>query len=179
MAAADKTSLLALLAAHYGDLLRYLTRRLGSATTAADVAQDTYLRLRGAATVSDIANPRAYLFQVAGNLATDRLRSDQAHQRRLSHLAQHAERVERRDPEVTLDYKQRITRLAQAIDELPPRCREVFLMHRFDGLSHPDIAARLGISRSMVEKHVMKALAHCRDRLSDPPETPLSPPGGT
>jgi DNA-directed RNA polymerase specialized sigma24 family protein len=41
----------------------------------------------------------------------------------------------------------------------------VFLLHKFEGLSHADIATRLGISKNMVEKHIIKALAHCRDRL--------------
>ncbi|MBX8814512.1 RNA polymerase sigma factor, partial [Ochrobactrum sp. MR34] len=48
---------------------------------------------------------------------------------------------------------------------LPPRQRDVFLMHKFDGLSHTEIAQKLGITRSGVEKLIMKALAHCREHL--------------
>jgi len=60
-------------------------------------------------------------------------------------------------------YRLRI--LAAAVDDLPPRCREVFLMSRLDGLGNGEIAGRLGISRNMVEKHIIKAMMHCRRRL--------------
>lgn len=67
--------------------------------------------------------------------------------------------------DAALERRERLRLLAHAIAELPPRRREVFLLHKIDGLSHSQVAERLGISRSKVEKHVMKALAHCRDRL--------------
>ena len=69
--------LIASFEAHYDELIRFLTRRTGSVERAADVAQDTYLRLAANAEHKpEIANPRAYLFRVAGNLAIDRLRQD-------------------------------------------------------------------------------------------------------
>ncbi|MNL68404.1 putative RNA polymerase sigma factor FecI [compost metagenome] len=64
-----------------------------------------------------------------------------------------------------IDYRQRLAALERVIADLPSRQREVFLMHKFDGLSHSEIAAELGITRSAVEKLIMKALAACRDRL--------------
>jgi len=56
--------------------------------------------------------------------------------------------------------KQRLERVVAALDELSPQCRRVFVMHKFEGLSHPEIAARIGISRSTVEKHMGTALKH-------------------
>jgi RNA polymerase sigma-70 factor (ECF subfamily) len=63
--------------------------------------------------------------------------------------------------------RQELRRLAAAIDTLPPRCREVFLLVRFENLSNGEAAIRLGISRNMVEKHLIKALLQIRRHLSE------------
>lgn len=167
MAERDRSSLLRLLLVHYEEMTGHLARRLGSLCLAEDVVQDTYLRLRGLNAVPELDNPRSYLFRMADNIALDRIRAETRQVRRFAPAELGLERPdEEPDAETTLEHKQRLDRLTQALNELPPRCREVFLLHKFDGLSHADIAVRLGISRSMVEKHVMKALAHCRDRLA-------------
>jgi RNA polymerase sigma-70 factor (ECF subfamily) len=75
--------------------------------------------------------------------------------------------VDNLTPEVSVYAQQRLTLLQQAIAELPPRCKQVFLLHKFEHHSHAAIAEMLGISVNMVEKHVMRALAHCRQRLAD------------
>ena len=67
-------------------------------------------------------------------------------------------------PERQVMARQELRRLAADIDALPPRCREVFLLVRIDGHSNGEVATRLGISRNMVEKHLIKALLHCRSR---------------
>ncbi|MFG1181953.1 RNA polymerase sigma factor [Xanthobacter versatilis] len=155
-------------ARHYDELLRHVARRIGNPAAANDVVQDTFLRVHACAPTAEIASPAAYLFRVADNIAIDHLRHEAVRSRVVSADAE-CEGVAAPDPspEHALDYKQRLRALDAAVAELPPKCREVFLLHKFDGLSHGEIAERLGISRSMVEKHVMKALVHCRDRLAD------------
>lgn len=166
MAESDRTSLLRLLLHHYGEITDYLARRLGSVSAAQDVVQDTYVRLRDVATVPEVANARSYLYRLADNLALDHLRAATRRGRREVPVDGTCDRpADLPDAEATVEHRQRLARLARAIDELPPRRREVFLLHKVEGLSHGEIACRLGISRSMVEKHVMKALAHCRDRV--------------
>lgn len=108
----------------------------------------------------------AYVFQVAANVARDRL----AQARRRDIVVFDTEATEQLaccEPgaEAAAVASERLRLLANAVDELPPRCREVFLMSRLDGLSNGEIGTRLGISRNMVEKHVMRALLHCRRRL--------------
>lgn len=163
----NRIFLLSAFARHYDDLLRHVVRRIGNPTLARDVVQDTFLRIQASSPAGEVASPAAYLFRVADNLAIDHLRQEAARARFLSPAPEHeAVAAPEPSPEHALDYKQRLNALDAAIAELPPKCREVFLLHKYDGLSHGEIAVRLGISRSMVEKHVMKALAHCRDRLA-------------
>jgi RNA polymerase sigma-70 factor (ECF subfamily) len=113
-----------------------------------------------------IANPRALLFRVAANLAVDYLRRDK-------HQAAHrsAEAIAAAIPdthpsvETVVFSKQQVVLLKQAIAELSPKCREVFILHKFKHLSYSEIAARLGIARSTVVKHMIKALEHCKRRV--------------
>lgn len=65
-------------------------------------------------------------------------------------------------PEEACAAQQRVRRLIAAIEALPPRCQEAFILHKFDGLSHAEVAERMGISRNMVERHVMLAVLACR-----------------
>ena len=151
---------------HHAALHRFLARMLRCDETAADVAQEAYLRLLRFAPGSAIGNSRAYLFQVAANAARDRMARERTRDRVVDR-GPPPEAVCSVDPdaEATTAARQRLGIIANAMDELPPRCREVFLMSRLDGLSHGEIADRLGISRNMVEKHIIKALLHCRRRL--------------
>lgn len=148
---------------YYGELLRFLTAKLGCREEAADVVQDTFLRLRGVKDLGVVAQPRAFLYKTALNLAVDLSRRQRVRSERAAQLDLPEElpcTAPRQDDAV--EAKQRVRLLHEAIAELPPKCRQVFLLHKFMDLPHAEIAARLGISKNMVEKHVMKAMAHCR-----------------
>ncbi|PYE86501.1 sigma-70 family RNA polymerase sigma factor [Phyllobacterium leguminum] len=163
----EKSPLLHMLTLHYADLVRHLTRKLGSAASARDVVQDTYLRLQHLPAETPVHSPRAYIFRVANNIAVDHLRSEASRARYFTSALAPDQALDEPPADSVIDYRQRLEILEKAVAELPDRCREVFLMHKFDGLSHMEIAGELGISRSMVEKHIMKALSHCRDRMAD------------
>lgn len=148
---------------HHAALRRFLTRMLRCEETAADVAQAAYLRILRFAPRRAVDNSRAYLFQVAANAARDHLAREATRQRTLDgDTALERYSCAGPDAEATTLARERLNLLAGAVNELPPRCREVFLMSRLDGLRHGEIAERLGISRNMVEKHIIKALRHCR-----------------
>lgn len=160
-----KKTILQVLTESYGDLVRHVAQRFKGRADADDVIQDTYLRVRNMPSDTPIQNPQAYLFRMANNVAVD-------HVRRRNALERHISPIEFPDVgsgEVSvdrvIDYRQRLTALERVVADLPARQREAFLMHKFDGLSHQEIAAELGITRSAVEKLIMKALATCRDRL--------------
>jgi RNA polymerase sigma-70 factor (ECF subfamily) len=151
-----------------GELLSFLTAKLGCRDQAGDVVQETYVRVLSLENPQAILQPRAFLYKTALNLTIDAFR----HRRLCSERTVELETVEhlpsqQPDQEAVVDSKQRVEILRRAIDELPPKCRHVFLLHKFQSLPHAAIAERLGISKNMVEKHVMKAMAHCRKRLYD------------
>jgi len=151
---------------YYGELLRFLTAKLGCREQAADVVQDTFLRMRGVHDLAGVAQPRAFLYKTALNLTVDLFRRQRIRAERMTQLDEIGDvpsSIPRQDDAV--EAKERVRLLHEAIAELPPKCRQVFLLHKFMDLSHADIAARLGISINMVEKHVMKAMAHCRRRI--------------
>ncbi|ULB12409.1 sigma-70 family RNA polymerase sigma factor (plasmid) [Cereibacter azotoformans] len=151
----------------YDRFTRRLTRRPGSVRDAQDVMQDAWLRLARVQDVEDMSSPAAYVGQVVKNLAIDRLRAQRVWERHFATAEFHDQPADLPSAERIVDFRQRVARLGEIIAELPPRQRQVFLLHKFDGLSHSEIAARLGISRSAVEKLIMKALAQCRDGLGD------------
>jgi len=154
-------------ARYYGRLVRFLRRRARSTEDAADLAQDAFVRL-AAADIREIRKPASFLFTTALNLLRDRARS--AHARHAAYTVP-AEETQLICPapqaERVLDGEQRLRVLEAALLELSPKCRAVFVLFHFDGLSQRDIADRLRISVSMVEKYVKQALSHCEKRLNE------------
>ena len=152
---------------YYDSLVRFLKRRSSSVEDAADLAQDTFVRL-SAVDLSQIRKPASFLFTTALNLLRDRARSSQARHAAFSMSADdaqlvcpapHAERI--------LDGEQRLRALEEALHELSPKCRAVFVLFHFEEMSHREIADRLRISVSMVEKYVKQAVTHCEARLKE------------
>ena len=70
-------------------------------------------------------------------------------------------------PHASHDQGQRLEMLERALAELPVACRDSFLLRKLEGLSHVQIAERLNISRSLVEKHIVNAMKHCRVRMRE------------
>ena len=148
------------------DLQRYFQRRLSSPETAADLTQETFLRVLRAGEAAELRQPRAFLFRAASNLLADHFR--QAGNRLTKDLSE-AEWRERPDPspspEGTVLSREELRVLERAIAALPPRGREVLRLHKFEGLSYAEIAARLGISKNTVVVHMVRSLAACRSRI--------------
>lgn len=145
------------------ELLRFLTARVGDRAEAEDLLQDLWLRIAGAES-GPVANGRAYLYRAAQNLVLDRAR---ARQRRMARETawsgvEHDPADPRADIEAGIDAREDAAALASALTKLPEKAGLVFRLHKIDGLAHAEIAARLGISRSGVEKHIATAMVHLR-----------------
>lgn len=167
MARYDASALLSSFRDNYADLLRFLTRRTGDAGRAADVAQDTYMRLAALAPANqDIENPRAFVYRVAGNLAIDTLRREGRIARNLTFLDEGLDVGDSTpSPEIRVLAREKLKLVEAALDELPENPRLALLYSRVEEISFAEIAARLGVSESMVAKYIAQALRHCRDRL--------------
>ena len=170
---ASASGLAALLERHRGEILRFLRARTRDPSEAEDVMQELWLKLHGAR-VGPVANGRAYLFQMANNLVLDRARERRRRALRNQAWAQQEygagpDGAETADPSGGPDHEaveaEELRQLAAAIDSLPEGARRAFCMHKLDGLSHAEVAARLNISRSGVEKHIALAMQHLRRAL--------------
>lgn len=160
----------ALVREYYSELLSFLTIRLGSREQANDVVQETFLRIFSLKSPRPILNPRAFLYKTATNITIDLFRRQQRQNLRFVNLEEaHVFPSGLPDQERIVAGKEQIRKLSQAITDLPPKCRQVFMLFKLRGKSQKEIAERLGISRNMVEKHIMIGLERCRRYLEEHP----------
>lgn len=148
----------------HAPLLRFFTRH--AAADAEDLVQEVFVRVAQHPEVTAAEHFEAYLFQTASNLLRDRHRRRQTHHAD-SHVSIDDAGYEGEVPSEECVYEGRETlqRFMDALADLPPTCRLVFFLQRYEGLSYAAIATRLGVSVSAVEKHMMKALLHFDTRL--------------
>ena len=166
-----RSALVALYLERRTDLVRFFTLRLRSPAAAEDLVQDIYVRLTGLDDTADIQNPVGYLYRLGSNLMLDRLRGERRGASRdgawldAQSLQVGAEMVTPEpSAETVVADRQRLALLLRALEELGPQTQRVFRLHKLEGLSHPEVAKTLGLSRSSVEKHMMAALRHLAAR---------------
>lgn len=155
-----RDKLLATFAEHRDALQRFLMRKLGNLALAEDLTQETWLRAARADGTASLGSPRGYLFRIAANLALD-------HQRHLAYGIEieagddmvRAIADPRPSPEEATLQRAELNRLVGVVATLSPRCREVFILCRFEGLTQGEAAARLGISKNTVATHMVHALS--------------------
>lgn len=148
--------------AYYEELVNTWTRKLKNRQEAEDLTHDAMLRVLEARVTP--AQPRAYLHQTARHIAIDAFRR-QGGRESVQLDSIEADSAVAGDPEAAMHAVQLADRIEQALAELPLKCRQVFVWQRLDGCSQQEIAERLGVSKNMVEKYMIRALRHLRDRL--------------
>ena len=142
-------------------LSRYFGKRAYQQADVEDLVQEVLVRLAVRGDGSDIEQPEAYLMRTATNVWRDFLRKKRTHAQDF-----HEEFLEERHPnaEVGPDHvlagMESVEVILAALNELPERTRQIFLLCRVEGLRQKRVANRLGISVSAVEKHMIKAIAH-------------------
>lgn len=156
----------------YADLLPGIYRHTHCTHVAHDILHDAFLRFALTRNREAIVQPHAYLRTVVRHVLADSFREtsrfvqlvpdDAGDERGEAGGAPFPEEHFSPSPEHLADLQQRLEALQRIIDCLPPRCREVFWLFRIDGLAQAEIAARLSISRNMVERHIMRALVDLR-----------------
>lgn len=157
---------------HRPTLLRYFSRHLSSREDAEDLTQEVLVRFsqQPPGAIAALVNVEAYLLRIASNLLRDRFRRDRS--RRVGdhvpiETVIHTWQGEEPSCERVYEDKVRLQNFMRVLEALPPRCQQVFLLQRYDGLTYSAIAKRLAISVSAVEKHMMRALLHLDAKLDD------------
>ena len=151
----------------YGRVLRaYFQRRAPHFIDPEDLAQEVFARLARRGNLTDINAAEAYLFQTANSVLVDSLRraevrGGEAH----DEFEEERHATQDFDPERVLIGKEALNSLIAALYELPEPVRKAFALYHFDECRHADIARRLGISVSTVEKYMARANAHLLTRL--------------
>lgn len=151
-------------------LKRYIARFGVCAEEADDIAQETFLKGFAAEQITGIREPRPFLFRIAKNLALNTLRTRRrAPTDMIEDFGGDGIIVDERQAlaEEQLDANKKLAALAMAVALLPPQCRRVFIMARVEGLRHKQIASRLSITVSNVEKLVAKGLLKCNRYLRE------------
>lgn len=135
------------------------------------MVNDVCVELIEAPPAGEIRVPLAFLREFASRRAIDRYRIERGRRAWVESSAELPEvadgSVLGRDPALLFAGRDEVLRLVRAIEGLPPRCRDVFVMHKIHELRQTEVAERLGISIKTVEKHLRLGMARCRQALDD------------
>lgn len=149
-------------------LLRFFRRRLGQGADVEDMVQEVFMHLARQDGAAQIRDPERYVFRVATNVLRDRLRRNA-----VRHHGEHVslDEVESlgeapSEEQVYAD-RELLRQVLETLAELTPKCRTSFLLHRFEGLSYSEIARRLGVSRSAIEKQMMHVIQVLSERFPE------------
>lgn len=151
---------------HHKWLYGLLQRHSGCSETAAELAQDTFLRLLiRHQDLKQINEPRAYLSHIARCLLANHWRRCDIERAYLEVLSQQPERTEP-SPETRHAIIETLYRIDAMLQDLPAKVRQAFLLSRLEDVRYADIAKTLKVSERMVKKYMAQAMLHCL-RLED------------
>jgi RNA polymerase sigma-70 factor (ECF subfamily) len=153
---------------HNGFIKKFLSRFFSDRHDIEDVAQEAFLRAYVAEQQKDIERPKAYLFQVAKHVALTKL------SRKLDQITDSIEDV---SPSAVIKHapsaeteaaaQQTLGIYCEAVAALPEKCREVYLLRKVHGLAHKEIAQRMSLSVSSVEKYLLKGMLECQAYVNE------------
>lgn len=145
---------------HQGWLSNFLRKRLDCSHKAADLMQDTYLKVLVSGKIPPSEYARPYLTRIAKGLVVDqyrRWRIEQAYVESIRHLPEAYQAA----PEKRLEVIETLIEIDTLLHKISEKARQAFLLRRLEGLSYSDIAIQLNVSVSSVEKYVARALQAC------------------
>ena len=151
-------------------LKRFIKRFTSASHNVDDFAQETFLKGFAAELRMQINEPKAFLFKIAKNVALTEVRKDSRSPRGYLKDVDDISQIldeDQASAEDWLDGRKKLILFSKAVAQLTPRCREAFLMRRIDNLQYKQIANRMDISVSAVEKHVTTGLLRCNKYLRE------------
>jgi RNA polymerase sigma factor (sigma-70 family) len=165
----EKATTIAALSRRFrGPLERFFEKRIGRRAEIDDLVQEVFLHLAGGGKIESVERPEAYLFKTAANVLNDRwrrlsARAAESHEPYDEEV--HGSARETLCPERALLGAQAVEQLVAALHDLPERTRAVWALYHLEDLTHNEIAKRLGITVSTIEKHIGRANGHLLKRL--------------
>ncbi len=152
---------------HFGELRSFILKRVGCCELASELTNETFIRILDYKSPEPIKNQRAFLYRIAGNLAIDHHRSNWTRAEYIDDFCESEYSVtDLYDPARVVCARQTLDRLRLAVEGLPPQCQRAFIMFKFDGLSHAEIAAEFGVTINAVEKLLIRALVQLRKQMA-------------
>jgi RNA polymerase sigma factor (sigma-70 family) len=161
---------------HERDLRMWLQRRFVASVEVEDIVQECYCRLARLTDVTRIAEPRAYLFTIARNIAFEhRRRASVVRFETLSEAGDGDAGIDFLSPDRIAEGRQDLSRLQAAMATLSDRARQIFILRRVEGLSQKAIAEALGVTESVVENDASRSLRTVLQLMTAPEADELSP----
>lgn len=153
---------------HQSELQLHLARIVDCPEIAAELVQESFIIFFREAQKQTIEHPRGFLFRVAKNLAYDHIKHRKVTEnyvQKSDHSQHSANEFPSAEKLVSID--ERLNTIKRILEELPLRTQEIFILNRVYGMTYIEIAKEFGISDSAVEKHMAKALLHCRVKFKN------------
>ncbi|NNP75656.1 RNA polymerase subunit sigma [Acinetobacter sp. Ac_3412] len=148
---------------HRGWLHQWLRQKIGNTEQAADLVQDTFIKLlQTRDELLGIKEPRAYLTSIAKNLLIDQVRRKRIEQAYLDGLSQMEYMLDTvASPEDQMQIIQALDQLCKALEDVSAKAQQAFILHYLEGYTHKETAERLGVSTKMIQKYLANCLARC------------------
>ncbi|MFT2089782.1 RNA polymerase sigma factor [Paraglaciecola sp. 2405UD69-4] len=144
-------------------LFRFLRGMSLNVAEAEDVVQDTcerVIRAQSTDKISNVINLKAYMYKTAKNITLNEFRRNKNQQKALENVEVQEEQSEENDTESKIEARQDLQQVLDAINTLPPKCREAFILRHVEQLSYKEIAERQQVSIKTVEKHLAKGVRY-------------------
>jgi len=149
---------------YYNPLCNFANNITNDESLSEDIVQDVFLKLwESNDSISLTGSLRSYLFQTTKNKVLEKLRNLKAQSKLHERIDQ--TQIQSLDHDELSETYMRLEQLYNSLRHLPPKCREVFAMHKFNGLTYAEIADAEDISIKTVENHMLKAIKILREKL--------------
>ena len=148
---------------HRGWLHQWLRQKIGNTEQAADLVQDTFIKLlQTRDELLGIKEPRAYLTSIAKNLLIDQVRRKRIEQAYLDGLSQMEYMLDAvASPEDQMQIIQALDQLCKALEDVSAKAQQAFILHYLEGYTHKETAEQLGVSTKMIQKYLASCLIRC------------------
>ena len=150
--------------AYYKELLFYVQRLTGDREKSKDVIQETYKRIIEIDSKTKIENHRAYLYKMAKNILIDESRKNKNYSK-VDYQETNFSIPKEEQPDEAFFRLKQYDELIQLVQKLPTRSRQAFTLHVIQGLSRKEIAQKMDINISTVEKHITNATLKIKQEL--------------